>query len=66
MFDSSGPVVNNLIYHGTKVNSASRDSPVAEQELFYVFFRMYYDLLEEEIAFRSGISTSQFSRIWRT
>ena len=77
IFDSFGPAVNNLIYHGTNANPANINSPeyvkrgpkrtlTAEQEFFYVLVRLRLGLLEEDISFRAGISCSQFSRIWIT
>ena len=77
IFDSFGPALNNLIYHGTQNNLNNADSPgyqkrgpkrifTAEQEFFLVLVRLRLGLLEEDIAFRTGISTSHFSRIWIT
>ena len=77
LFDSFGPVVNNLLYHGSRSNPSKCFSPEykkrgpkrcfsAEQELFLVLVRLRLGLLEQDIAFRAGISTSHFSRIWIT
>ena len=77
IFDSFVPALNNLIYHGTQNNPNNADSPgyqkrgpkrifTAEQEFFLVLVRLRLGLLEEDIAFRTGISTSHFSRIWIT
>eukprot|EP00112_Aurelia_sp_Birch-Aquarium-sp1_P004783 Seg1542.7 transcript_id=Seg1542.7/GoldUCD/mRNA.D3Y31 product="hypothetical protein" protein_id=Seg1542.7/GoldUCD/D3Y31 len=71
IFDSFGPALKNLIYHGTQ-NNPNADSPgyqkrgpkrafTAEQEFFLVLVRLRLGLLEEDIAFRTGISTSHFS-----
>ena len=74
LFDSFGPVVNNLLYHGSRSKPSNFFSPEykkrgpkrcfsAEQELFLVLVRLRLGLLEQDIAFRAGISTSHFSRI---
>ena len=74
IFDSFGPAAGILVYHGTKANPENIDTPeynkrgpkralTAEQEFFYVLVKLRLGLLEEDIAFRVGISCSHFSRI---
>ncbi len=77
IFNSFGSAVNRLVYIGTNTNSDKLSSAdhmkrgpkrmlKAEQEFFLILVRLRLGLLEEDIANRAGISTSQFSRIWVT
>ncbi|XP_065062453.1 uncharacterized protein LOC135689233 [Rhopilema esculentum] len=77
ILESFGPAVNNLIYVGSNTNASKiisadhikrgpKRSLPAEQEFFLVLVRLRLGLLEEDIAYRAGISTTQFSRIWIT
>ena len=77
LFDSFGSAVNNLVYidsntNRNKINSPSytKRSPkrnlTPEQEFFLALVRLRLGLLEEDLAYRAGVSTSSFSRIWIT
>ena len=77
ILESFGPAVNNLIYVGSNTNASKiisadhikrgpKRSLPAEQEFFLVLVRLRLGLLEEDIAYRAGISTTHFSRIWIT
>eukprot|EP00112_Aurelia_sp_Birch-Aquarium-sp1_P002126 Seg1231.5 transcript_id=Seg1231.5/GoldUCD/mRNA.D3Y31 product="hypothetical protein" protein_id=Seg1231.5/GoldUCD/D3Y31 len=77
IYDSFGSAVKNLIYVGSDTNANKINSPAyskrgpkrslsAEQEFFLVLVRLRLGLLEEDIAYRAKISTTQYSRIWIT
>ena len=77
IFESFGEAVNNLVYNGSNINEKKIDSPSyiksgptrtlnPEEEFFLVLVRLRLGLLEYDIAYRAGISISQFSRIWTT
>ena len=77
IFESFGAAVNNLVYSGSHTNEKKINSPSyikkgpkrtlnPEKEFFLVLVRLRLGLLEYDIAYRAGISSSQFSRIWIT
>ena len=77
LFKYLGPAVNNLVYRGSKTNSNKIDSVnyiqcgpkralTPRQELFIVLARLRCALLEEDLAFRVGMSTSNISRMFST
>ena len=66
-----------MVYIGTNTNVGKLESAdyiktgpkrslSEEQEFFLVLVRLRVGLLEEGIAYRAGVSTSHFSRVWIT
>ena len=77
LFNSFGSAVNNLVYIDSNTNRNKSNSPfytkrgpkrnlTPEQEFFLVLVRLRLGLLEEDLAYRAGVSTTSFSRIWIT
>ena len=77
IFESFGAAVYSLVYIGSNTNAGKLESAdyikkgpkrrlSIEQEFFLVLVRLRLGLLEEDIAYRAGVSTSHFSRIWIT
>ena len=77
IFESFGKAVYSLVYIGTNTNVGKLESAdhikrgpkrslSVEQEFFLVLVRLRLGLLEEDIAYRAGVSSSHFSRIWIT
>ena len=77
IFESFGSAVDKLVYIGSNTNASKitsadymkrgpKRSLSAEQEFLYVLVQVRLGLLEDDIAYRIGISTAQFSRIWVT
>ena len=77
LFNSFGSAVNDLVYidsntNRNKINSQSytkrgpKRNRTLEQECFLVLVRLRLGLIEEDLAYRAGVSTSSFSRIWIT
>ena len=74
LFRFLGPAAHNLVYKDSKTNSGKIVTPeytkrgpkrplTPEQELFLVLVRLRLGLLEEDLAYRAGISQSRISRI---
>ena len=73
LFDSFGTSAEKLIYCDSHTNPdrvtettkkhGPKRSLSAEQKFFLVLVRLRYRLLEQDIAFRAGISVSHVSRI---
>ena len=76
LFDSFGPAAEKLLYCGSNTNperiteSGKKRGPkrsiTPEHEFFLVLVRLRCGLLENDIAYRAGISVSHFSRIFIT
>jgi len=77
LFNYLGPAVNNLVYCGSntagdKINSETyvkrgpKRALSPRQELFIVLSRLRCGLLEQDLAFRLGISAAHVSRISTT
>ena len=77
LLNSFGSAVYNLVYIDSNTNRNKINSPsytkrgpkrnlTPEQEFFLVLVRLRLGLLEEDLAYRAGVSTSSFSRIWIT
>ena len=77
LFKYFGPAVNNLVYKDSKTNYGKIVTPgyvkrgpkrtlSPENEFFLVLVRLRLGLLEEDLAYRAGISQSHLSRIFTT